>query len=261
MKSRFLECIDVSVMLENSRIISAIDFSMDEGEFIGIIGPNGAGKSTLVKVVAGIQKPDSGLVRIYGKDIRSLSRQEIARILAIVEQEENLEFGFTVEEYVSFGRAPHHGGVFFENNYDREIVRSAMSRTQTRSLAARQVESLSGGERQRVRIARALAQQPRMLILDEPTNHLDIYSQMMLIELLKDVNRNGIAIIMVSHDINFMCLACNHLKLMSSGRIIHEGPAGEIITENLMQEAFRVKVFVDRNPLTHAPRITPSATI
>ncbi len=261
MKSRILECIKVNLMLEDSIILNDIDFCMEEGEFIGIIGPNGAGKSTLLKVIAGIQKPDEGLVIIHGKDIRSLSRLEIARELATVAQEENLEFGFTVEEYVSFGRAPHHGGIFFENSQDREIVRSAMSRTFTETLANRQLESLSGGERQRVRLARTLAQQPRILILDEPTNHLDLYSQVSLIDLLRDINRNGIAIIMVSHDINFMCLACNHLKLMSAGRIIHEGPAGKVITESLMQEAFQVKVFVDKNPLTKAPRISPLGKI
>ena len=257
MRSGILDCINVSVMLGNSRILDDVDFSLDEAEFVGIIGPNGAGKSTLLRVISGIQKSDSGLVKLYGKDIGSMSRQEIARVLAIVAQEENLEFGFTVEEYVSFGRVPHHGGIFFENKQDREIVRSAMSRTMTETLAARQVESLSGGEKQRVRIARTLAQQPRILILDEPTNHLDLYSQMNLIELLGDINQDGIAIIMVSHDINFMCLACDNLKLMNAGRIIHEGPAEEVITESLMQEAFSVKVYVDRNPLNQATRISP----
>lgn len=252
-----LQCIRVSVILDKALILDAVDFSINVGEFVGIIGPNGAGKSTLVKVMAGIRKPELGTVKIHGADIGSMSRQEISRELAMVAQEENLEFGFTVLEYVSFGRAPHHGGIFFENDHDREIVRSALSGTMTDGLANRQVESLSGGERQRVRIARALAQQPKILILDEPTNHLDLYSQMNLIELLQHINKQGIAIVMVSHDINFMCLACDHLRLMSEGRIIKEGRSEEVITESLLAQAFRVRVFVDRNPLTMAPRITP----
>lgn len=256
MRSGILECINVSVMLGNSRILDGIDFSLDEGEFVGIIGRNGAGKSTLLSVISGILRPGKGLVRIYGKDIQSMSRQSIARVLAIVAQEENLEFGFTVKEYVSFGRVPHHGGIFFENNHDREIVRNAMSRTLTENLADRPVGSLSGGEKQRVKIARTLAQQPRILILDEPTNHLDLYSQMSLIELLKDINLNGMAIIMVSHDINFMCQACNNLKLISDGHILKEGPAERVVTGSLLEVAFRVRAFVDINPLTRTPRIT-----
>ena len=261
MNSNMIQCRSVSVTLDNSRILDNVDFSIDSCEFIGIIGPNGAGKSTLVKVVSGIQKPESGSVRFHGRDLGFMSRQEIARELAIVAQEESLEFGFTVLDYVSLGRAPHHGGIFFETSEDSDVVRSALFRTETESLAGRQVESLSGGEKQRVKIARALAQQPRILILDEPTNHLDLYSQMSLIELLTDINQQGIAIVMVSHDINFMCLACPHLKLMSSGRIINSGPAEKVVTELLMAEAFRVKVFVDRNPLTQAPRITPIGKI
>ena len=257
MKSGILECINVSAMLGESRILRDITFSMNDGEFVGIIGPNGAGKSTLLRVISRIQRAESGLVKLYGRDIRSMSRQEIASVLAIVAQEENLDFGFTVEEYVSFGRTPHHGGVFFEDDQDLEIVRSSMSCTLTYNLASRALESLSGGERQRVRIARALAQQPRLLILDEPTNHLDLYSQMSLIELLKEINNNGIAIIMVSHDIDFMCLACNHLKLMSNGQILTEGPSEQVITESWLEAAFKVRVFVDINPVNRIPRITP----
>lgn len=261
MKSAVLECMNVSAKLGESIILDDITFSMNDGEFIGIIGPNGAGKSTLLRVISGIQKADSGVVRLYGQDIRSMSRQEVARVLAIVAQEESLEFGFTVAEYVSFGRTPHHGGVFFESDQDREIVLSAMSRTLTDNLATRTLESLSGGERQRVRIARTLAQQPRILILDEPTNHLDLYSQMSLMELLREINNSGIAIIMVSHDINFMCQVCNHLKLMSNGQILTAGPSHKVITVSWLEAAFNVKVFVDSNPFTRAPRITPLAKL
>ena len=257
MKPKILESFSVSVVLDNSRVLDNVDFFMNQREFVGVIGPNGAGKSTLVRVLSGLQKPDSGSVQIHGMYIISMSRREIARELAVVAQEESLEFGFTVTEYVSLGRAPHHGGIFFENSHDRDVVRSALSRTMTEPLADRRVESLSGGEKQRVRIARALAQQPRILVLDEPTNHLDLYSQMKLLELLKGISDQGIAIMMVSHDINFMCLACQRLKLMSNGRIMCEGSPEEVITESLIAKAFNVQVLVDRNPVTMSPRITP----
>ncbi|MGD9817700.1 MAG: ABC transporter ATP-binding protein [Desulfomonilaceae bacterium] len=252
-----IECRSVNVTLNGSHILRDVDLVIRSGEFVGLIGPNGAGKSTLARIVAGISQPNSGTVMLNGQKLALMSRQEIAKTLAVVAQEENLEFGFSVLDYVTLGRAPYHGGLFFENYLDRDVVQSALLRTETGHLAERQIESLSGGEKQRVRIARALAQQPDILILDEPTNHLDLYSQMGLIELLKEINSQGITILMISHDINFMCLSCPHLKLMSQGRIISEGPSENVIKESSLARAFKVKVHVDKNPVTQTPRITP----
>jgi iron complex transport system ATP-binding protein len=251
----------VSVIYNELVALDKVSLSISAGDFLGIVGPNGAGKSTLIKVMSGLLKPDSGTVNLRDVNLRSLSRQVIARDLAVVVQEENSEFGFNVEQYVALGRSPHHGGLYFEGSRDREIVLNALTRTHTERLASRDVNSLSGGERQHVRIARALAQEPNILILDEPTNHLDICSQMNLGELLENINQEGIAIVMVSHDINFMCQACNQLKLMSEGRIIAEGAPISVITENTLAEAFKVMALVDINPLTMATRITPYAKI
>jgi iron complex transport system ATP-binding protein len=261
MKANVLECKSVSVIYNELVALDKVSLSIKAGDFLGIVGPNGAGKSTLIKVMSGLLEPDTGNVNLSDINLRSLSRQVIARELAVVVQEENSEFGFNVEQYVALGRSPHHGGLYFEGSRDREIVLNALRRTHTERLASRDVNSLSGGERQHVRIARALAQEPNILILDEPTNHLDIFSQMNLGELLRNINMEGIAIVMVSHDINFMCQACNQLKLMSEGKIIAEGIPGEVITENSLAEAFKVKALVDINPVTKATRITPYAKI
>ncbi len=261
MKPSILECRSISVIFNESIALDKVSLSISAGDFYGIIGPNGAGKSTLIKVLSGVLKPTSGVVSLHNIDLSSLSRQKIATELAVVAQEENLEFGFNVAQYVALGRSPHHGGLYFESNLDRKIVQDAMIRTNTEHLKNREFDSLSGGEKQRVRIARALAQEPKILILDEPTNHLDIYSQMNLTELLDQINNKGISIITVSHDINFMCRACDQLKLMNNGRIIAEGSSSEVVTEHNLAEAFKVRTFVDINPVTMSPRITPLGRI
>lgn len=261
MKPTILECHSVSVRFDNIVALDRVSLSIMAGDFFGIIGPNGAGKSTLIKVMSGILAPTSGDVNLDNINLRTLSRQKIATDLAVVLQEETSEIGFTVEQYVALGRSPHHGGLYFENDLDREIVKDAMDKTQTQHLANREFDSLSGGEKQRVRIARALAQEPRILILDEPTNHLDIYSQINLTELLEQINHKGISIIIVSHDVNFMCGACDQLKLMNRGKLIAEGSSSEVVTQQNLAEAFKIRAFVDINPVTMSPRITPLGRI
>ncbi len=260
-KPSILDCRSISVVFNESVALDKVSVSISAGDFYGIIGPNGAGKSTLIKVLSGVLKPTSGVVSLHNIDLNSLSRQKIATEIAVVAQEENLEFVFNVEQYVALGRSPHHGGLYFEKKLDREIVQDAMIKTKTEHLTNREFDSLSGGEKQRVRIARALAQEPKILILDEPTNHLDIYSQMNLTELLDQINNKGISIITVSHDIDFMCRACDQLKLMNNGRIIAEGASSEVVTEHNLAEAFQVRTFVDINPVTMTPRITPLGRI
>ena len=261
MKSIMLECQSVSVNFNEFVALDHVNLKISPGDFFGIIGPNGAGKSTLIKVLSGVLAPSAGVVNLHKVNLRSLPRQEIATKLAVVVQEEDLGIGFTVAQYVALGRSPHHGGLYFENNFDSDIIREAMIRTQTDHLVNRQFDSLSGGEKQRVRIARALAQEPKILILDEPTNHLDIYSQINLTELLAQINQKGISVVIVSHDINFMCGACDQLKLMNQGKIIAEGGSREVVTEENLAEAFKVRVFVDINPVTMSPRITPLTRI
>jgi iron complex transport system ATP-binding protein len=261
MKPSILECKSISVIFAESIALDKVSLSISAGDFYGIIGPNGAGKSTLIKVLSGVLKPTSGVVSLHNVDLSSLPRQKIATELAVVAQEENLEFGFNVAQYVALGRSPHHGGLHFENRSDNEILQDSLTRTNTDHLINREFGSLSGGEKQRVRIARALAQEPKLLILDEPTNHLDIYSVMNLIELLGQINQEGISIITVSHDINFMCAACDKLKLMNNGRIIAEGSSNGVVTEHNLAEAFKVRTFVDINPVTMSPRVTPLGRI
>jgi len=256
-KTVILECKDVRFGYNGRTVLDGISMTIPQGELVGVIGPNGAGKSTLVKVLSGLRPPSEGSVCLNGVDLRLLSKKTVATDLAVVEQEEASDFGFTVIEEVMLGRAPHHRGLHFENAADRMIVDKALIETQVVHLADRRMETLSGGERQRVRIARALAQEPRLLLLDEPTNHLDLYSQLSLTELLREINREGLAIVMVSHDINFVSESCVHVKILSEGKLRGEGTPHEVITEQHLAQSFHIRAIVDLNPVTAAPRMTP----
>jgi iron complex transport system ATP-binding protein len=261
MKRVLLECREVTFDYGARTVLHGITLSIGQGDFVGVIGSNGAGKSTLIKVLSGVLRPSQGIVTLNGVDMRSLPLRKVAAELAVVQQEETPDFSFTVVDEVMMGRAPHHGGLYFEGPSDRAIVQEAMRKTGVTHLAERKIETLSGGERQRVRIARALAQQPKVLLLDEPTNHLDLYAQLSLIELMRDINGEGIAIFLVSHDINFMCASCAHLKILHETSFRYQGSPREVITEENLAHSFGIRTLVDENPITGAPRMTPLARL
>jgi len=257
MKTAALECRNLRFGYSESPVLDDVGFSMFEGDLVGVIGPNGAGKTTLIKLLSGLLEPARGTVALKGTDINSFSRQQIARELAVVSQEERPDFGSTVREEVMLGRAPHHGGLHFDSGPDHLIVESSMEKTRVDSLADRKLASLSGGERQRVKIARGLAQEPRLLLLDEPTNHLDLYSQMSLMELMREINQDGPGILLVSHDINFVAEVCEHIHILHRGRFRFTGSPSGVITEANIAASFNIRALVDTNPVTGKPRMTP----
>lgn len=252
-----LKCAGLRFGYDKGPVLKGVDLTVEEGDLVGVIGPNGSGKSTLVKVLSGLLPPLGGNVSFKGRDMTSLSRREVARELAVVAQEETVDFGFSVEEEVMLGRSPHHGGLHFETKTDRDVVEDALRKTGVHHLADRRTEALSGGERQRVRIARALAQQPRVLLLDEPTNHLDLYSQLSLTELMHSINQDGLAIVLVSHDINFVSRTCRRIAILHEGKLRFGGSPEEVITEANLRSCFRIEALVDSNPVTGTPRMTP----
>jgi len=252
-----LECKDIEFAYAGMSILGGISLSVSKGDLVGVIGPNGAGKTTLINVQSGLLCPDFGTVKLNGQDITSVSRQKIARELAVVTQDASPDFGFSVREEVMLGRSPHHGGLHFDTGRDRSIVREAMERTGIVHLSDRNAASLSGGERQRVRIARSLAQQPKVLLMDEPTNHLDLYSQLSLAELMREIRQQGLAIILVSHDIDFVAGLCDRINILDQGRFRFSGSPDAVITEENLAAAFGIRALVDTNPVTGRPRMTP----
>jgi len=234
-----------------------ISFDVRRGEFLGIIGPNGSGKTTLIRIIDGILVPEKGDVSVNGNNIRGMRRRDLARLVAVVPQDSAMIFPFRALEVVMMGRSPHLGMLRFEGDRDFEITRRAMEMTDTISLADRSMDKLSGGERQRVLIARALAQEPEVVLLDEPTAFLDIKHQAAFFGLMKMLNGGkGLTVLAVTHDINLASAYCDRIMLLKNGRIHSLGVPGEVITEANIKEVYETDVLVDANPLNGLPRVT-----
>jgi iron complex transport system ATP-binding protein len=238
-------------------VLKDVSFEVEKGEFIGIIGPNGSGKTTLLKVIDGILMPQEGDIWINSTPMNNLKRGNLAKIISVVPQESLMIFPFTVQEIVLMGRAPHLGKWRFEGETDFRIAHQAMEMTDTLSLADRSTNALSGGERQRVLIARALAQQPQIMLLDEPTAFLDIKHQIDFFDLVKTLNKDqALTVIAATHDINMASLYCDRIILLRSGSIHCTGSPDEVISESNIKEVYKTNVTVDRNPVTGQPRVT-----
>ena len=232
-----------------------INLTAKKGEFWGILGPNGSGKTTLVKAINQVLKPSSGTIRINGENIQHLKHNEIARDLAVVSQVFSINFEFTVEDIVMMGRTPHIKKG--ESEEDFEIVRDAMKKTNTDYLKDRFVTQLSGGELQRVVIARALAQQPSILLLDEPTSHLDITNQIDVLNLAKSECKKGMLVVAVIHDLDLAAYYCDKICLIRDGEIVAKGTPEEVLTTENIQNVYNLPVEIITNPITNSLNIVP----
>jgi len=247
----------VSFRYREDWVLQDLSFRIEKGEFIGIIGPNGSGKTTLLKILYRLISPRSGEVRFEGIPLRKLKQRDIAKRIAVVAQETHLLFPFRVMEIVLMGRSPYLGHLVFEGKRDLEIATQAMAWTEILSLAERPVEELSGGERKRVFIARALAQEPEVILLDEPTASLDIHHQVEFLNLILDLHRErGMSIVMATHDMNLASEFCDRLILLQKGKIFKIGPPEEVITRETMERVYGCDVWVDRHPVSGMPRIS-----
>ncbi len=212
-------------------------------ELTCILGPNGCGKTTLLKCLMNRLQPRSGTVRIDGKPVAGYAPRELARLLAYVPQIPETTFAFTVTEIVLMGRFAHVGLLGIAEEKDLAIAAEAMRMTRTDALASRTLDELSGGEAQRVMIARALAQQPAVMLLDEPTSHLDIRNQLMIHSMLRRVAHDWpMCVICVSHDINLAARFSDRLLIMREGRTVGAGAPGEVIKKDILQDAYQVQI-------------------
>ncbi len=239
-------------------VLKELDLSVMRGEIYGIIGPNGSGKTTLLRLMAGYIEPDSGQVLVGGRAHESIPPTKLARIVAFVPQESQLVFQFTVMEVVLQGRYPYLGRLGIESPDDIDAARRAMETTDTYQFRNRWVEELSGGERQRVIIARALAQEPEILLLDEPTSFLDIKHQVGIHDLLRRLNREqGMTVISVLHDLTMASTYFDRLCLLNKSRAVSIGPPEEVIRYRLIKDVFDTEVYIDINVVTGRPYIIP----
>jgi iron complex transport system ATP-binding protein len=238
------------------KVLNGLTFSVTGGSFTGIIGPNGSGKSTLLKSLSRVLKPVKGSVLLDDDDLYRLDTREVAKKMAVVPQETAVNFSFMVKDIVLMGRSPHLSRFQSEGEKDFEAARQAMELTDTLHLADRLITAVSGGERQRVIIAKALAQDPKIILLDEPTSHLDINHQIEILSLLKRLNmENNLTIIAVFHDLNLAAQYCDSIILMKSGSIFTVGEPAEVLTADNIKEVYGASVLIRKHPVTSRPSI------
>ncbi len=253
-----LQASDLTFGYNGTLILDNVSFTLHAGEFVGLVGPNGAGKSTLLKLITGFWRSTEGHITLLGKSINHYAPKAVAQIIALVPQTTSLDFAFTARELVLMGRSPHLGRFQVESAHDRAVADQAMQTTDILPLGRRFVNSLSGGERQRVLIARALAQEPRVLLLDEPTSNLDIKHQLSLLGLVRDLAHDrGLGVVAAIHDLALAARFCDRIVLLSQGSVVAAGSPAEVFTQHTLVETFGVEVKVETEPVTGGLRLTP----
>ena len=253
-----LEARDITVRAGGRDIVRDVSIEVHAGEIVGLVGPNGAGKSTLLRALAGARHA-SGDVRLLGTPIETVDRRERARLVAVVEQLPEAPPTITVRELVALGRFPHLGLLRRQSTHDGDVTDEAMRRSGCDAFADRLLGTLSGGERRRAFIARALAQEARLLLLDEPSANLDAEAQATLFELLRALAAEGAGILVVVHDLTSAAASCDRLLLLHQGRILASGAPREVVTAEHVLAAYGPHVTVFGHPTSGVPIVIPSA--
>ena len=235
---------DVALRLGGRDVLRGVSLELSPGEVLGLAGPNGAGKTTLFRVATRVLRPDRGVVRIAGAAIAGIGRRELARRIAVVPQDVGVPFPFRAGEVVLMGRAPHQRGGGFESEADVAFARDCLARVGIEALADRSMLELSGGERQLVLVARALAQDPEVLLLDEPTAHLDLRHRAVVLERVRDFAERGGAALVVSHDLTLSARTCGRLALLGDGAVAACGQPAEVLRPDLLRRVFGVEAEV-----------------
>lgn len=237
--------------------LDSVSMDAPDGAFYAVLGPNGSGKSTLVKGLLGILAAEAGRAEVDGRNAADWSRRELAQAVGVVPQAETIAFPLTVREMVAMGRYPYLGALGAEGGADRKAIHQALVQCDVEELAGRDVMTLSGGELQRVRIARALAQEPRALILDEPTASLDIRHEMAILELLRASADAGMTVVLVTHGLDLAARFADRMLLLAAGRVVAEGPPSEVMRSQVLESVYRWPIAVAADPATGTPRVTP----
>jgi len=268
-----LQAADVTFGYGDTVVLRDVSLQAPAGAFVGLIGPNGSGKTTLLRLLAGTRRPQRGTVTLDGVPLAAMPRADVARRMAVVPQETQLAFDYSVLEVVLMGRYPHLGAFEIEGPRDLQLAREALAATGTRELEGREFNTLSGGEKQRVIIAAALAQigstasvgsfgssasRTSMLLLDEPTAALDLKYQLETASLVRDLHaRLGLTIVMSTHDLNFAAALCDRLVLLKQGRVVAAGPLDDVLTAASVRALYDVEADVARHPATGHLTVIP----
>jgi len=247
---------DVAVAIGGREVLSGVTLTVAPGEVVGLAGPNGAGKTTLFRVATRVLRPDRGQVTVAGDAIAGLSRRELARRVAVVPQDVTVPFPFRAGEVVLMGRVPYQRGLGFESREDIDRAQAALAAVGIEALADRSMLELSGGERQLVLVARALAQEPEVLLLDEPTAHLDLRHRTIVLERVRDFASRGGSALVVSHDLTLAARSCERLALLGAGTLRACGVPAEVLRPDVLREVFGVEAEVLAAP-DGAPLVIP----
>ncbi len=250
-----LAAVDLCFAYGRQPVLAGIHFALQPGEWLTVVGPNGAGKTTLLRCLLGLVRPSGGTVLVDNRPLASLPRREIARQLALLPQNSEIPFGFTVREVVSTGRTPHLGRFRPMTTQDHAIVDEALAATETTELADRMITQLSGGESQRVFLARAFAQDTPVLLLDEPTTNLDLFHERTLLDQVRQRQQQGVAVLAVLHDLNLAARYSDRILVLREGKAAALGTPQETLTRELIRDVFRVEPQVLRDEGSERIRI------
>ena len=243
----------VTVSVGPTGLVDAATFEVPAGTVTALLGPNGAGKSTRLRALSGIHRPDAGSVIFDGDDLLALPRRERARRVALVEQDATTELPLTGRAVAALGRTPHEALLGGGDPSSDHVVDAALADAGALPFADRAVPTLSGGERQRVLLARALAQEPRLLLLDEPMNHLDIAAQLDVLALLGRLAASGVTVLAAMHDLALAAAHASHVVVLSRGAVVASGPTAEVLTPARIQDVYGVRAAWTTNPVTGEP--------
>ncbi len=242
---------EAGMQYNGTQVLADVTLEFGAPELVAIVGPNGAGKSTLLGIMAGLRPGHMGGCQYRGKEVSQWPRRAFARAVSFIPQTLRVEFPFTAEQVVLMGRTPHCNGLF-ESPGDWAAVERAMAITDTGAFRKRDFRSLSGGERQRVILASAVAQNPETLLLDEPTAFLDLKHQVSSYRLVRDLTRQGMLAVAVTHDLNLAAAFADRIVVLNAGRVVADAAPGEVLAPGLIREVFGVE-----SQLHHGPEGRP----
>lgn len=246
----------ISVNYGEAKILKDVSLDVAPGEVVALIGPNGAGKTTLIRAISGVLPLQTGLVQTAGYDLSTVSVSQRARLIAVVPQARNLPPAYTVNQAVLMGRTPYLGWIGNPSQVDFDKTDWALESTKISHLADRRVEELSGGEQQLVLVARALAQDAKVILLDEPTAHLDLRHQSTILELVRKLSRDrGLAVLMSLHDLNLVSLFSDKVALLGEGQLRAFGTPKEVFNQNYLSDVYHVQLHIISHPVYDIPLV------
>ncbi len=251
-----LDARGLRVEIDGHVLLEGVSLTVGAGEVVGLVGPNGAGKSTLLRAVLG-GRLSEGDVAVEGRALADYPKRDLFRVVAVVQQIPEAPASMTVEQLALLGRFPHLGLFGRESARDLRVAGAAMARSGSEPFAMRSLGTLSGGERRRAFIARALAQEPRLLLLDEPTANLDAEAQAQILGLLRTLAHEGVGVLVVLHDLSYAAAYCDRMLLLDRGRLVAEGPPSSVVTPEHIGRVYGPHVRVITDPDSGAPLVVP----